>query len=59
MGVLLQDFYWKKGTHESLDVACIHFNVERIKMIQHWTTILKCDTSSDDTKKKRTLVGSI
>ena len=28
----LQDFYWGKGTHESLDVLCPHFNVEIIKM---------------------------
>ena len=27
-----QNFYWKKVTHESLDIVCPHFNVERIKM---------------------------
>ena len=31
----LQDFLWKKETHESLDVPCVHFNVEIIQMIQH------------------------
>ena len=24
----IQDFYWKKGTHESIDVVFPHFNVE-------------------------------
>ena len=48
----LQDFYWKKGTHESLDVPCVHFNVERIQMRQYLTNILNYDTSSDDTKEK-------
>ena len=31
----LHDFYWNKGTHESLDVACLHFNVEIIKLRQY------------------------
>ena len=31
----LREFYWKKGTHKSLDVVCIHFNVEIIKMRQY------------------------
>ena len=48
----LQFFYWKKGTPESLDVACIHFNVERIKMRQHLNNILKYDTSINDNKEK-------
>ena len=48
----LQDFYCKKGTHVSLYVACLHFNVEIIKMRQYLTNILKCDTSSDFTKEK-------
>ena len=48
----LQEFYWKKGTHESLDVACIHFNVEIIKMRQCLTNILKCDSSNDYMKEK-------
>ena len=46
----LQDFYWKKGTYESVDVTCVHLNVERIKMRQYLTNILKNDTSSDDIK---------
>ena len=48
----LQDFYLKKGTHESLDVECLYFNVKKIKMRQNLTNILKCDTSSDDMKEK-------
>ena len=43
----LQDFYWNKGTHEILDVVCPYFNVEIIKMRQHLSNIVKCDTQSD------------
>ena len=43
----LQGFYWKRVTHESPYVACIYLNVERIKIRQHLTNILKYDTSSD------------
>ena len=46
----LQEFYRKKGTHESLDVVCPNFNVKRIKTIQYLSNILKCDTLIDDTK---------
>ena len=28
----LQDFDWKIGTHESLDVTCVHLNIERIQI---------------------------
>ena len=48
----LQDFYWKKGTHETLDIVCTHFNGEIIKMRKYLSNILKFDTQSDDTKKK-------
>ena len=48
----LQNFYWKKGTCESLYVPCVHFNVERIQMRQYLIHILKCDTSSDDINTK-------
>ena len=48
----LQEFYWKKGTNESIDVACLNFNVEIIKMRQYLTNIIKWDTSSDDMKEK-------
>ena len=48
----LQEFYLKKVTHESLDVAFMYLNVERIKMRQYFTNILKYDISSDDMKKK-------
>ena len=44
--------YWKKVTHESLDVACLHFNVEIIKMRQYFTNILRYYTSSDDMNEK-------
>ena len=49
--ISLQDFYWKKGTHESPYFACLHLNVEIIKMRQYLTNILKSDTSSDDIKE--------
>ena len=48
----LQDFYWKKGTHESLDCLCLYFNTEIIKRIPYLSNILKCDTLSDDMKVK-------
>ena len=48
----LQDFHWNKGTHESLDVACLHFNDEIIKMIQYLNNILKGYTSIDDLKDR-------
>ena len=44
----LQDFYWNKVTNKSLYIVCPHFNVEIIKMRQHFSNTLKCDTSSDD-----------
>ena len=47
----LQDFYQKKDTHESLDVVYPNFNDENFKIRQYLSDILKCDTSSDDTKK--------
>ena len=46
----LQEFNWKKGTHESLHVLCPHLNSKRIKTRQYLYNILKCDTSSDDMK---------
>ena len=49
--VSLQYYYWEKGTHEIIHVACLHFNVERTKMRQYLTNILKYDTSSDDMKE--------
>ena len=48
----LQNFYQKKVTNESLDVSCLHFNVEIIKMRQYLTNIIKYDTTSDYTKEK-------
>ena len=47
----LQTFYWKKGTHESRDVLCPHFNVEIIKMRQYLFNILKHDTPINNTKE--------
>ena len=38
--VSLQYYYWEKGTHEIIHVACLHFNVERTKMRQYLTNIL-------------------
>ena len=35
----LQDFYWKKGTHESLDVVCPYLNSVK-KMRQYLSNIL-------------------
>ena len=47
-----QDFYWKKGTYECLDVPCVNFHIKIIKTKYYLTSILKRDTSSDDMKKK-------
>ena len=44
------NFYWKKVTHESLDVVCPDFNVEIIKMRQYLSNILKFGTLIDDMK---------
>ena len=49
---MLQYFYWKKVTHESLDVVCHNVNVEIIKIRTHYFNIFKYDTPSDDTKEK-------
>ena len=46
-----QYFYWEKGIYESLDVPCVHFNVEIFQMRQYYTNIFKYDTSSDDMKE--------
>ena len=40
----LQCFYWQKGTHKILDIACLHFNIEIIKMRQYFTNIVKYET---------------
>ena len=47
-----QDFYWNKCTHKSLDVVFPHLNIERGKIRQYLSNILKCDTQSDDMKRK-------
>ena len=44
----LRNFYWRKFTHEILDIEYLHLNVERIKMRIYLTNILKLDNSSDD-----------
>ena len=31
----LQEFYWKKVTHENIDFVCPHFNAKIIKMRQY------------------------
>ena len=48
----LHDFYWKKCTHESPYFVSPYFNVERIKMIEYLSNILKHDTPNDDMKEK-------
>ena len=47
-----QDFYWKKGTYECLDVPCVNFHIKIIKIKLYLANILKSDTSSDDTKEE-------
>ena len=47
----LPKFYWRKYTHEIIDVVCPHSNVERIKIRQYLSIILKCDTLIDDMKE--------
>ena len=32
----IQYFYWKKGTHESLDVVCTHFNVKKRTIVVYY-----------------------
>ena len=44
--------YWKRGTHECLDVPCIHLIFERIQMKQYLTNIQKSNTSSDIMEEK-------
>ena len=44
-------YYWNKGIHESLDVTYINFIVERIKMRQYLTNILKYENSNEDMKE--------
>ena len=48
----IQDFYWKKFTHESLYVLYQHLDIEIIKIRQHFSNILKYDNHSNDTKGK-------
>ena len=47
----LQDFYWKKYTHESIDVVRSHYNVEK-QMRQYMYNMLIWDTQSDVMKKE-------
>ena len=44
----LQDFYWKKGTYECLEVPCVHFHLKENDMKDYLTHIIKSDTSSGD-----------
>ena len=44
----LQDFYWKKGTYECLEIPCEHFCLKKNEMKDYWTHVLKNYTSSGD-----------
>ena len=49
---LLQDFFWKKGTYECLEMPCEHFCLKKNEMKDYWTHVLKNVTSSGDMDKK-------
>ena len=40
----LQDFYWKKGTYECLEMPCEHLNLKKNEIKDYWTHVLKNDT---------------
>ena len=48
----LQDFYWKKGTYECLEMTCGNFCLKNNEIKDHWTHVLKNDTSSGDMDEK-------
>ena len=48
----LQDFYWKKGTYECLEVPYVHFHLKITDMKHYSTHILKSDTSTGDMNEK-------
>ena len=37
----LQDFYWKKGTYECIDMPCEHYKIKRNKVKGYWDRVLK------------------
>ena len=41
----LQDFYWKRGTYECIDMPCDHYTIKRNKVKGYWVRVLKKDTT--------------
>ena len=41
----LQDFYWKKGTYECIEMPCEHYCLKRNKVKDYWARVLKNDTT--------------
>ena len=37
----LQDFYWKKGTYECIDMSCEHYTIKRNEVKGYWARLLK------------------
>ena len=37
----LQDFYWKKGTYECIDIPCEHYTIKRNEVKGYWAHVLK------------------
>ena len=37
----LQDFYWKKGTYECIDMPCEHYTIKRNEVKGYWARVLK------------------
>ena len=48
----LQDFYWRKGTYECLEMPCVHLRLKKNEMKDYLTHVLKNDTSSGDMDEK-------
>ena len=44
----LQDFQWRKGTCECIEMPCEHFYFKKNEVKDYWTRVLKNDTKSGD-----------
>ena len=41
----LQDFYWKKGTYECIEMPCEHYCLKSNAATDYWARVLKNDTT--------------
>ena len=48
----LQDFYWRKGTYECLEIPCVHFCLKNISIQDYLNHVLQNDTSIVDMNEK-------